>query len=200
VLSLTAIWATRLTWHWARGWDGLQDEDWRYTMYREDKEGKFWIINLFGLQLMPTIAVYLACLSLYPALFVKGTTFNLLDLVGVIITSGAILIEAVADKQLRDFIQEREDSEKIMDEGLWNYSRHPNYFGEISFWFGLYFFALATDIHFWWTIIGPILILLLFYFISIPLMDQRNLSRRPNYEKHMKKVSKLLLLPPKKED
>lgn len=200
VLSLTAIWATRLTWHWARGWGGLKDEDWRYTMYREDKEGMFWVINLFGLQLMPTIAVYLASLSLYPALFVKGTGFNLLDLVGVIITSIAIIIEAVADKQLRDFIQEREETETIMEEGLWNYSRHPNYFGEILFWFGLYFFALATDIHFWWTIIGPILIFLLFYFVSIPLMDQRNLSRRPNYEKHMKKVSKLFLLPPKKED
>lgn len=200
VLSLTAIWATRLTWHWARGWGGLQDEDWRYTMYKEDKESKFWVINLFGLQLMPTIAVYLASLSLYPALFVKGTAFNLLDLVGVMITSAAIIIESVADKQLRDFIQEREDTEKIMDEGLWHYSRHPNYFGEILFWFGLYFFALATNIHFWWTIIGPLFILVLFYYISIPLMDQRNLSRRPNYEKHMKKVSKLLLLPPKKED
>lgn len=134
VLSLTAAWATRLTWYWARGWEGLKDEDWRYIMYRKEHKRWFWIINLFALQLMPTIAVYLACLSLYPALFVNGIHFNLLDLVGIIVTGSAIIIEALADKQLQDFIQKREDEEKIMDEGLWQYSRHPNYFGEILFW------------------------------------------------------------------
>lgn len=200
VLTLTAIWATRLTWHWARGWEGLKDEDWRYTLYRKEHKKIFWVINLFGLQLMPTIAVYLASLSLYPALFIKGTPFNLLDITGIIVTATAIIIEAVADNQLQEFIQQRESKEKIMKQGLWHYSRHPNYFGEILFWFGLYFFALATDIHFWWTIIGPIFILLLFYFISIPLMDQRNLSRRPEYEEHMQKVSKLFLLPPKENN
>ncbi len=200
VLSLTAIWATRLTWHWAGGWHGLKDEDWRYSMYRKEYKNWFWIFNLFALQLMPTTMVYLASLSLYPALFVKGTAFNLLDIIGIIITSAAIILEALADIQLRCFIETRESHDEIMKEGLWHYSRHPNYFGEILFWFGLYFFALATDIHFWWTIIGPVSILLLFYFVSIPLMDQRNITRRPDYKEHMEKVSKLVLLPPKDEN
>ncbi|MGV9172343.1 MAG: DUF1295 domain-containing protein [Promethearchaeia archaeon] len=200
VLPLITVWGIRLTGHWAKGWGGLQQEDWRYSIYREQYKKHYWIFNLFGLQLMPTIMVYLGCLSLYPALYITGASFNIFDITGIIITAAAIIIETVADKQLTAFIKEKYDKEKIMKWGLWHYSRHPNYFGEILFWFGLYFFALATDIRFWWTIIGPLSIFLLFYFVSIPLMDERNLARRANYEQHMRKVSKLIPLPPQDGD
>lgn len=198
VVALTAIWSIKSVWHWARRWDGLQDEDFRYKLYRNNYKKIFEIINFFGLQIMPTIAVYLASLSFYPALFEKGNMFNFLDVIGILITGVAILIEGLADQQLFNFIRRKERGE-IMKEGLWAYSRHPNYFGEILFWFGLYLFALAANTSFWWTIIGPIFILLLFNFISIPLMDNRSLERRPNYKEHMQKVSKLLPLPPKNE-
>jgi steroid 5-alpha reductase family enzyme len=68
-----------------------------------------------------------------------------------------------------------------MAKGLWAYSRHPNYFGEVMFWWGLFLFGLAADLGYWWTIIGPILITFLFAFISIPLMEKRSLERRPGY-------------------
>jgi len=197
VVGLTAIWSIKSTWHWARRWDGLEDEDFRYELYRNDYKKLFGLINLFGLQLMPTIAVYLASLSFYPAIYIEGLSFNVLDIIAIIITSIAIIIEGVADQQLYNFLQRRKEPGKIMKDGLWSYSRHPNYFGEILFWFGLYFFAVAADFSFWWIIIGPIFILLLFNFISIPLMDNRSLKRRANYDEHMQKVSKLLLLPPK---
>lgn len=200
MISLISIWSVKSTWHWARRWDGVQDEDFRYEMYRNNYGKLFGIINLFGLQVMPTIAVYVASLSFYPALYVQGLSFNLLDVIAIAITSIAIIIEGVADQQLYNFIQKRSGKGEIMDDGLWRYSRHPNYFGEVLFWFGLYIFALAADIFYWWTIIGPVSILMLFIFISIPLMDNRNLEKRPNYGKHMEKVSKLLLLPPKEED
>ena len=195
VVGLTAIWSIKSTWHWARRWHGLEDEDFRYELYRNNYKKLFGLINLFGLQLMPTIAVYLASLSFYPAIFIEGLSFNAIDIIAIIITSIAIIIEGVADQQFYTFLQKRKGSGEIMKDGLWKYSRHPNYFGEILFWFGLYFFALAADISFWWTIIGPVFILLLFNFVSIPLMDKRSLKRRPNYADHMEKVSKLLLLP-----
>jgi steroid 5-alpha reductase family enzyme len=79
-----------------------------------------------------------------------------------------------------------------MAEGLWAYSRHPNYFGEVTFWWGLFFFALAADTDYWWTIIGPAAITVLFTFISIPMMDKRNLARRPGYEERIKNIPALI--------
>jgi steroid 5-alpha reductase family enzyme len=131
-------------------------------------------------------------LSLYPSLVESGSYFSYLDVFAISITLLAIIVESVADKQLKRFIEERESHKKIMKEGIWKYSRHPNYFGEILFWWGLYSFALASNLNFWWTIIGPISITLLFIFISIPLMDERNLNRRPQYEEYMEKTSKLV--------
>lgn len=192
LLSFTCIWGFRLTWNWASHWKGLTHEDWRYRMYRESNVDMFWLINLFGIQLMPTIIVYLGCLSFLPALCNTISSFNIIDVVAIFITGGAIIIESVADKQLRNFINTRESYQKIMKEGLWKYSRHPNYFGEITFWWGLYLFGLGSNIFFWWTIIGPIVITALFNFVSIPLMDERNLNRRPNYKEYMDKTSKLI--------
>ncbi len=103
----------------------------------------------------------------------------------------AIITETVADEQMLRFTKTRKPGE-IMNRRLWRYSRHPNYFGEISFWWGLYFFGLAANYSYWWTIAGPIAITALFLFISIPMMDKRSLERRPEYAEHMKKTSALV--------
>jgi steroid 5-alpha reductase family enzyme len=87
---------------------------------------------------------------------------------------------------------------QIMRQGLWAYSRHPNYFGEILFWWGLFLFVLATNWYFWWTVIGPLLITILFLVVSVPLMDKRSLADRPGYAEHMKKVSSLIPWFPRK--
>jgi steroid 5-alpha reductase family enzyme len=78
-----------------------------------------------------------------------------------------------------------------MDTGLWAFSRHPNYLGELSFWWGLYLFALAADPSWWWAIAGAVSITLLFVFLSVPLLDRRSLGRRPQYREHMKRVPAL---------
>jgi steroid 5-alpha reductase family enzyme len=75
-----------------------------------------------------------------------------------------------------------------MTGGLWAYSRHPNYLGEVIFWWGLFLFALATDSDYWWTIIRPVAITTLFVFISIPLVEKRNRERRPGYEEYTKNI------------
>ncbi|MGV9141861.1 MAG: DUF1295 domain-containing protein, partial [Promethearchaeota archaeon] len=175
------------------------DEDWRYKKYRKENPNIFWLINLFGIHLMPTFLVYLGCLPLYPVFLLDKTNFlNIFDVFGTLITFLAIIIESIADKQLNLFIKNDNQPKKIMKEGLWKYSRHPNYFGEILFWWGLLFFALASNINSWFTIVGPVLILVLFNYISIPLMEERNLKRRINYEKHIRQVSKLIPWFPKK--
>lgn len=198
VFFLVLLWSIRLTYNWIRQWQGLNHEDWRYANLRKKMGRLFWLTNLIGIELMPTILVFLGSLSLYPALSSGNNNFGLLDIIAVVITAGAIIIEALADQQLYKF-KARNRTEQVMSTGLWAYSRHPNYFGEIIFWWGLYLFALASGFSFWWTIVGPISITILFIFLSIPLMEKRNLSRRPSYSKYKDSVSILIPWFPKKK-
>jgi steroid 5-alpha reductase family enzyme len=199
VLVLVCVWGLRLTFNWARGWQGLHHEDWRYTKFRDDKPKLFWFINLTGLQMMPTILVFLGCLSLYPALTSTLPTFNILTIFGIVIVTISILLETIADEQLRNFSKIKEKGE-IFTAGLWKFSRHPNYLGEISFWWGLWFFALAINPSvYWWMIVGPVSITILFVGISIPLMEKYLIKKYPTYDEYQKKVSMILPWFAKKE-
>ncbi len=200
VFIFVSIWSIRLTYNWMRQWQGLKHEDWRYTKYRVEMGKKFWLINLIGLQLMPTIQVYLGSISLYPALSLRTNPFGFIDIAALLITAIAIFIETLADQQLYKFIKTRKNNVKIINYGLWAYSRHPNYFGEILFWWGLFLFAIATDISFYWAILGPICITVLFNVISIPLMEKRNILRKPDYLDYKKRVSRLIPWFPKKKN
>jgi steroid 5-alpha reductase family enzyme len=188
VIALIFIWGLRLTYNWARQWQGLKHEDWRYQDLRTQSPQWFWLIDLVGIEIMPTVIVFLGCLSLYSALAVGKNSFGILDITAIIITGGAIVIETVADEQLRRFTQQNPRSGAIMTKGLWEYSRHPNYFGEVTFWWGLFIFGLAADSGYWWMIIGPVSITILFLAISIPLMEKRSLARRPGYAALTKKI------------
>ena len=106
-------------------------------------------------------------------------------------TAGVIIIETVADQQLVAFAKVKKPGE-IINRGLWAYSRHPNYFGEVSFWWGLFFCGMAAQPETWWTIVGPVAITAMFMGVSIPWLDQRSAERRPGYAKHMKRVSGLV--------
>ena len=105
--------------------------------------------------------------------------------------SHAYTIETVADQQLVAFAKVKRPGE-IIKTGLWKYSRHPNYFGELTFWWGLYLFGLAADPSHLWTVAGPIAMTVMFFGISIPWMDRRSCERRPEYAEHMKRVSGLV--------
>ncbi|HUD30475.1 MAG TPA: DUF1295 domain-containing protein, partial [Novosphingobium sp.] len=115
-----------------------------------------------------------------------------------VVTLGAIAIETVADLQLRAFIARRSSPDTIIAEGLWGWSRHPNYFGELAFWWGLMLFGLAAaPSQWWWIMPGAVAMTLMFVLASIPLMDERSLERRPAYREHMRKISALVPLPPR---
>jgi steroid 5-alpha reductase family enzyme len=137
---------------------------------------------------MPTIIVFLACLSLYSSIAIGKNPFGFLDVIAILITFSAILIETIADGQLQQFTRSNPQSGNVLTKGLWAYSRHPNYFGEVMFWWGLFIFGLAADSGYWWTIIGPVSITLLYTCISIPSMEKRNTARRPGYAALKKKI------------
>jgi steroid 5-alpha reductase family enzyme len=186
VTVLVFIWGIRLTSNWARGWGGLHQEDWRYVdLYTKSPK---WLISLTGIHMFPTLQVYLGCLALVPALARGGAAWGALDSIALIVTGGAILIETLADAQLHRFTRTAGRGEFLAD-GLWAWSRHPNYFGELSFWWGLWLFGLAANAAYWWTIVGPLAMTLMFHFASIPMLDRRHLERRPGYAEHMQRVS-----------
>lgn len=191
VLALVLLYAVRLTYNWARGWEGLEHEDWRYVDLRKKTGKLYWVVSLLGLHLMPTVMVYLGCLPLHSALVTGAAGFGPLDVLAAIVTLGAIVIEGLADEQLRAFRMSDQPEGAICTVGLWGYSRHPNYFGEISFWGGLCLFGVAAGAP-WWAAVGVVAMIGLFVGVSIPLAEKRSLVRRPHYAEHQRKVSMLL--------
>lgn len=198
VLVLVTIWGIRLTWNWARGWQGLAHEDWRYRKLSEDTGRMYWLVSLSGVHLFPTLLVFLGCVPLY-YIFRSEAPFGLTDLVAVFITSAAVLIETIADIQLHNFRKLPPGKRpKILRRGLWSWSRHPNYFGEISFWVGLFLFCIPVySPGNYWLISGALAMIALFVFISIPMMEERE-KRKEGYDKYQKEVSMLVPLPKRK--
>ncbi len=200
IIGLVSAWGLRLTWNWARGWSGLDHEDWRYRDIRGWSGRWYWPASFLTIMLLPTVLVFGGCLALWAALApgISQAPLGVLDGVAGTIVGLAIAIEATADKQLRRFVQSRPGPEAIMDRGLWAYSRHPNYFGEVLFWWGLFGFALAAAPTRWWVVCGPLGITALFLFVSIRLIDTRMLARRPGYAAHRARVSRLVPWPPRR--
>lgn len=196
VITLVTLWGLRLTYNWARGFENLAHEDWRYVELRRKTGRAYWLVSLFGIHAMPTVMVYLGCVALYPAL-TSPRPLGPLDALAAAVTLAAVAVELAADEQLRAFRKERREGE-ILARGLWAFSRHPNYFGEVSFWWGLFLFALAADPGAWWAGSGALAITLLFVFASIPMLDRRSVARRPAYAEHMKRVSALVPWFPRK--
>lgn len=198
VTVLVWLWGIRLTANWATHWGGLTHEDWRYPIVRA-RAGKFaFLADFFGIHFYPTVQVFLGCLPIYAVMTLGDAPLGWLDALAFVVTLGAIIIETVADLQLHAFIRTRKAGEFIKT-GLWAWSRHPNYFGEISFWWGLMLFGLAAAPDQWWWIVpGALSMTAMFQFASLPFMDTRSCERRPAYAEHMKKVSALIPLPPKR--
>jgi steroid 5-alpha reductase family enzyme len=195
VLFALAFWGARLTWNWYRQWHGLEHEDWRYVDIRA-KTGRAWPLASFaGVHFFPTLIVFAGLLPVYSAM-VSAAPLGALDIVAFFVAVGATIVEAVSDQQLRSYVLRRRTHEEILASGLWKYSRHPNYFGESAFWWGLALFGLAAAPHVW-SVAGALAITLMFVFVSVPLLDERSAARRPGYRDHMKRVSALVPMPPR---
>ena len=188
VLLAVGAWGLRLTYNWARGWAGLAHEDWRYVDIRKKTGRLYWPASFLGIHLFPTVLTYLGCLPLLPAL-TSTNPFSALDGAAALITFVAIAIEAISDEQLRAYRAAHPAG--ACDSGLWKFSRHPNYFGEILFWVGLWLFGVAAGAPVW-MIAGPVAMLALFLFASIPMAEKHAVARRPEYADRIKHVSMLI--------
>jgi len=198
VAGLVWAWGARLTYNFLKGWPGLRHEDWRYVNLREQNGRAYWLVSFFGIHFAPTVWVYLGCLAFYPA-FTSERTLGVNDAFAGIFIASAILLEGIADRQLWRFRRSNPAPGAIMKSGLWRGNRHPNYLGEVLFWWGLFSAGVAAHPTYWWTVAGPIGITLLFVFISIPMIDKRHLARRPGYAEHMRATTALFPVRQKKD-
>jgi steroid 5-alpha reductase family enzyme len=199
ILAVVSAWGLRLTWNFLRGWKGISHQDWRYTKLNEASGKWFPLISFFGMMLFPTLLVFLGCLPLFEALGEGQNDFNILDIIAFVICLSAFVIQYISDNQLRSFIKNRSDNSQTLNTGLWKYSRHPNYFGEILFWIGIAFFGISTvgDVE-WYHVSGVVSMILLFNFISIPMQEKRLIETKSEYYEEIKKRSKLIPWFPKK--
>ena len=195
--ALFLLWSIRLTGNWYATYRGLRREDWRYAMYREKYPAPlFALISLVGLHFVPTIVVYAGFI---PAIFsVRETAFAPLSLVGALVMLAAVGLEYVSDRSIHRFLRAHARERRTCDEGVWRYSRHPNYLGEMSFWTGLFLYFAALCPGKWYCGLGFLTIIALFLAVSVPMMEKHNAARRPDYAEYREKTSMLLPLPPRR--
>jgi steroid 5-alpha reductase family enzyme len=192
ILFMVFLYGLRLTLNFYRGWKGIKHEDWRYRNFRTNFPKIYWPISFLGIHLFPTIMVFLACMSMVHIFRGPGVEFNAWFIVGLITMIMAIGLAFIADEQMKTFRNEHENKGKLMRGGLWKYSRHPNYLGEILTWWGLFFFSLSAGYEQCWMIAGPLTVTIMFLMISIPMLEKRELERRPEYANYKKEVAMLL--------
>ena len=192
------FWSLRLTRNWIISWDGFSHEDFRYIELKKGGKIKLEFINFTGIHLIPTLQVNL---SLFPLYFLFNSyelsSLNYPLIFASIFTILAVIIETIADEQMRSFRSNKKNEGITMNKGLWKYSRHPNYFGEVMFWVGLYLMAFLSIRTPFWLILSPISMIILFIFISCPMMDNRSLKKRSDYKQYMNNTSQLFIWFPK---
>jgi len=186
ILVLAALWALRLaayiTW---RNWG--QPEDHRYQAIRARNQPYFEWKSLY---LVFTLQAVLAWIVSMPLLIgVAGTSaLSFLDITGVVIVLFGIVFEATADWQLACFKRHPTNASRVMDQGLWRYTRHPNYFGEFCVWWGFYLLACAAGG--WWTIVSPLLMSILLMKVSGVMLLEKDIGeRRPDYHRYITRTS-----------
>jgi len=193
LLSALVIWGVRLTANFLTGWQGLSHQDWRYGMLR-DKNPKLWLVtNLFGINLFPTLIVFVC---MVPAYFTVQSAAKVsgLSVLGLAMCLLAVYLQVMADEQMRTFKAEKKPGEHI-EIGLWKLSRHPNYFGEVLFWWGVWTMQLGADMLHWATVLAPMAMTAMFLFISIPMMEEHMAEKCPGYSEYQKRVHVLVPLP-----
>ncbi len=188
------VWGVRLTANWAYTFENLMVQDWRYDKYQAQSK-LFWpVVNFFGIHFMPTLIVFLAMVPAFRLMTLhagaNGWTFLAFGL--MIFAAG---LQYFSDRQAHAF--RRQHPGGVCDRGLWRYSRHPNYLGEVLLWWGVYGALLSVSPGEWITGLGALANTLLFVFISIPLMEKRQLARKPAYAAYRRRTSALLLWPPR---
>lgn len=194
LVLVTSFWGVRLTINWMITFPGLHQQDWRYDQLKQQSGRAFPLVSLFGIQIFPTLIVYACLLPGFYYLSLGGGV-NLGTVLGLLMVLGGATLELVADYQMQSFRKENEDRTRLIRKGLWRHSRHPNYLGEISVWWGVYLVMFSVYPELWYLGIGATANTCLFLFISIPMAEKHLATYKRDYGTYLQETRKLFPFP-----
>ena len=196
IATLTTLWGVRLALYLA--WRNLgKGEDPRYVAMRARHGDKWPLRSLFIVFALQGALMFLVSLPIQVAQHARTPpALGPLDALGAVLVLLGVGIESLGDLQLARFKAQPDNRGKVMDQGLWRYTRHPNYFGDFVVWWGLYVIAAGTP-GAWWTGVGPLLMSVLLMRVSgVPLLE-KSLKRRPGYDEYIRRTSAFFPRPPR---
>lgn len=194
VLVLVAAWALRLSIYiTARNWG--EPEDYRYQSIRANNEPGFALKSLyivFGLQ---GVLAWLIALPLLPAI-TSAAPLGVVDLAAALLWVTGFIFEAGGDYQLARFKANQDSKGRVLNTGLWRYTRHPNYFGDFCIWWSFFLFAVSAGG--WWSIASPILMSVLLLKVSgVAMLENTITERRPEYADYIRRTNAFFPGPPR---
>lgn len=191
---LVTLWGLRLSIHiYLRNKN--KQEDFRYSSFRQQWGKYFYIKSYIYVYLLQGILLFIISLPIFAINNYSHHKLSLSYCFFIIVWLIGFLCEAISDIQLSYFLKDVSNQGKIMQAGLWAYSRHPNYFGEILQWWALWLMSLSLSINNIIFIVSPIIITYLLIYVSgIPLLEQKMRSKA-DFHIYKKRVSKIIPLP-----
>ena len=169
------LWGVRLTANWAYTFFGLNHQDWRYTMLKENTGVFYPIINFIGIHMVPTLVVY-ACVL--PAVYTMllPLSYNVGSIIFFGVSILAVILQGVSDCQMHHYKKNR--NTPFIRLGLWKYARHPNYLGEILMWWGIGLAFVCAKPDMWYMLLGAFANTLLFVCVSLPMAEKKQAKKQ----------------------
>jgi steroid 5-alpha reductase family enzyme len=194
--ALASVWGLRLALHIGARWRRKGEEDRRYQAMRAGWGRRFPLASLFTVFLLQGALLWVVSLPLQAgAALGASRPLGPLDLAGMLLFAIGLGFDALGDAQLARFLADPASRGRVMETGLWRYTRHPNYFGDALLWWGLGLIGVATGA--WWCLAGPALITFLLVRVSgVSLLEKDIAGRRPDYVAYVKRTSAFLPWPP----
>ena len=197
LMALVTIWGLRLSLYILYRNLG-KPEDFRYQKWREESGQSWWWRSFFKVFLLQGFFMWIISVPLLAAQYPTfPANLRLLDYLGAVLWGYGFFFEAVGDLQLAIFKSKPENKGKLLNTGVWRFTRHPNYFGDAAQWWGYFLIALSAGV--WWSIFSPIFMTFLLVKVSgIALLEKSLKSAKPGYEEYVRRTSSFIPLPPKK--
>jgi steroid 5-alpha reductase family enzyme len=192
IAALVILWGARLWLHLFLRWRREGEEDYRYQRMRAHHGKNFWWRSFFTVFTFQGVLMWLIAMPYMAALDFGGpAAAPLAAFIGLAVALAGVTMETLADIQLTNFRANAKPGDLLTD-GWWSRTRHPNYFGDAMFWWGIWFAAVATTPEVIWTIYAPALMNFLIVKISGAAMLERSLIKKPSYEEYMARTNRFV--------
>lgn len=195
LLTMITIWGLRLSIYLAFRNIG-KGEDFRYAKWRADNGAKWWWLSFFRVFALQGFLLWIISAVYLPSLSVQ-TELGFVEIIGVVFWAIGLFFEAVGDYQLAQFKKDPSNKGKVMNKGLWRYTRHPNYFGDTMVWWGYFMFVLAYP-QGWIYVFCPIVMTFFLIKVSGVAMLEGTLKKtKPKYAEYIRRTSSFIPMPPR---